>query len=60
MLKALFILILILALAVLGAVAALQILFWSIGILFRIVFNLSLVILAVVGIVFLLRKLRAG
>jgi len=60
MLKALFILILILILAVFGAVAALQILFWSIGILFRVVFNLALVIAAVAGIVFLLRKLRAG
>jgi hypothetical protein len=60
MLKALLILILILILAVLGAVAALQILFWSIGILFRIVFNLALVIAAVAGIAFLLRKLRAG
>lgn len=59
MLRALFILILIVVLAAIGAAAAIQIIFWSIGILFKIVFNLALVVAAFFGIVFLLRKLRA-
>ncbi len=55
MFKNLFILILIVILAALGAAAALRIIFWSI----RFVFNLAFVVAAIVGILFLIRKLRA-
>lgn len=58
MFKTIFILILIVILVGLGAAAALKVVFWSIGILFRIAFNLLLVIAAFAGIMFLIRKLR--
>ena len=56
MLKNLFILILIVILAAMGMVAAFKIMSWFIGVLL----NLILVIAAVVGILFLIRKLRSG
>ncbi len=54
MFKNIFILILIVIIAALGAAAALRVIFWSL----RFVFNLALVIAAFVGILFLVRKLR--
>ncbi len=59
MFKNIFILILIVVLVALGAGAAIKVIFWSIGLLFRIVFNLALVVAAIAGIFFLIRKLRA-
>ena len=59
MFKNIFILILIVILAALGAGAAIKVIFWSIGWLFRVVFNLALVVAAIAGIFFLIRKLRA-
>jgi hypothetical protein len=55
MIRNLFILILIIILAALGAAAALRIILWS----FRMIFNLALVIAAFVGVMYLIRKLRA-
>lgn len=58
MFKNIFILILIIILAVLGAAAALKIVLWSIGMLFTVALNLILVIAAFMGVMFLIRKLR--
>jgi hypothetical protein len=58
MLKNIFILILIIILMALGAAAALRIVLWSVGMLFRVAFNLILVIAAFMGVMFLIRKLR--
>ena len=58
MLRNIFILILIIILVALGAAAALRIVLWSIGMLFRVAFNLLLVIAAFMGVMFLIRKLR--
>ena len=55
MFRNLFILILIIILAALGAAAALRIILWS----FRMIFNLALVVAAFVGVMYLIRKLRA-
>ena len=55
MLKNLFILILIVILAAMGMVAAFKIMSWFIGMLF----NLVIVIAVIMGILYLLRKLRA-
>jgi hypothetical protein len=56
MLKSILILILIAVLAAIGAAAALRILSWIIGA----VVNIAIVVAAFMGIVFLIRKLRAG
>ena len=60
MLKSILILILIAVLAAFGAAAALRVILWSIGLLIKIVFNIAIVIAAFMGIMFLIRKLRAG
>jgi len=54
MLKNLLILVLIAILAAIGAVAGLHILRWFIGA----IFNIAIVILAVIGNLFLVRKMR--
>jgi hypothetical protein len=56
MLKTIFILILIAILAAFGAAAAFKILSWLIGALV----NIAIVVAAFMGIMFLIRKLRAG
>ncbi len=60
MLKSILILIFIAILAAIGAAAALKIVFWSIGILLKVAFNLAIVVAAFMGVMFLIRKLRAG
>jgi len=54
MFKNLIILILIAVLAAIGAIAGIHILSWF----FRAFFNVAIFILAIIGILFLLRKLR--
>lgn len=54
MFKNIFILLLIVILAALGAAAALRIIFWSL----RMLFHLAIVIAALIGVLYLLRKLR--
>jgi len=56
MLKTIFILILIAVLAALGAAAALRIISWVIGAFV----NIAIMVAAFMGIMFLIRKLRAG
>lgn len=56
MLKSIIILILIAVLAAIGAAAALRIISWFIGA----IINIVIVVAAFLGIVFLIRKLRAG
>jgi hypothetical protein len=60
MLKGILILILIAILVAIGASVALQVIFWSMRVLFRVAFNLVIVVAAFMGIMFLIRKLRAG
>ena len=60
MLKTLLILIAIAVLAALGASVAIRVIFWSIGLLVRIAFNVAIAVAAFMGIMFLIRKLRAG
>ncbi len=60
MFKNMLILILIAILVALGAAAAIRVVFWSIGMFFKIVFDLALVVAAFIGVMYLLRKLRAG
>lgn len=55
MVKSIFLLILIAILAAFGAVAALKIISWLIGVFV----NVAIVVLAILGIMFLIRKLRA-
>ena len=55
MLRVIFILILIAVLAAFGAIAALRIISWFI----RATVNIAIVIAAFLGIIFLIRKLRA-
>ncbi len=59
MFKNIFILILIVVLVAIGAAASIKVIFWSIGLLLRVVFNLALVVAAIAGIFYLVRKLRA-
>ena len=56
MLKTILILILIAVLAAVGAAAAIKIVSWFIGA----IVNIAIVVAAFIGIVFLIRKLRAG
>ena len=56
MLKGILILVLIAVLAAIGAVAALRIISWFIGVFV----NIAIVVAAFIGIMFLIRKLRAG
>jgi len=56
MLKGILILIVIAVLAALGLAAALRIVWWFIGALV----NIAIVIAALLGIMFLIRKLRSG
>jgi hypothetical protein len=56
MIKTILILILIAVLAALGAAAALRIITWAIGA----VVNIAILVAAFMGIMFLIRKLRAG
>ena len=54
MLKTIFILILIAILAAFGAAAAIKVLSWILGVLI----NVAIVVLAFLGIMFLIRKLK--
>lgn len=56
MLKTILILILIAVLAAIGAAAAIKIVSWFIGA----IVNIAIVVAAFIGIIFLIRKLRAG
>ena len=56
MLKTILILIFIAVLAAVGAAAAIKIVSWFIGA----IVNIAIVVAAFIGIVFLIRKLRAG
>ncbi len=55
MLKTIFILILIVILAAFGAAAAIKLLSWVLGMLI----NAAIVVLAFIGIMFLIRKLKS-
>ena len=54
MLRTIFILILIAILAAFGAVAAIKVISWILGVLV----NVAIIVLAFLGIMFLIRKLR--
>ena len=56
MLKSIFLLVLIAVLAAIGAAAALRILAWFIGA----IVNIAIVVAAFLGVIYLIRKLRAG
>ena len=59
MLKNILILILIVILVAIGVKAAVQVMFRSLELIFRIAFNVVLVIAAYMGTMFLIRKMRA-